>query len=138
MDVARARAHAVAAASLVGMLLAGCSSGTPAPLSSPASSGPVGSLPAPAASSIPPSGATATAKASKGGVISVDLAITGTLPLTLHGTAGQCSIGHRPDGTGVFQYFANPGDFPGIGQGLFLTESRLGSDPSRDSLRNSP
>jgi hypothetical protein len=108
---------------IAGLALAACSStpGSSTTASAQASLGGGGSV---AASTAP----TATPAPSKG-TVSVDLVFTGTLPLTAKGTAGQCSLGHNPaDGSVVFGFIAREADYPGLGDGLSMSENL---DPSR-------
>lgn len=131
------RVRATAMASVLLASLAACGSGsTPTGVTTttgPATAGPATGTATAAATTNPatiaPTTAIATSVASRGGVISVDLTLSGTAGLALKGTAGECHIGHRADGTGAFEYFANPGDFPGIGDGLFMTETAFGGKP---------
>lgn len=127
------RAAALGAALLVSLSACAASSGTPAapttttPPAATAAGGTTALTPGPTTGASVP---TATSVVSRGGVISVDLTLTGTQALILKGTAGECHIGRRSDGTGSFEYWASPGDYPGIGDGMFITETKFGSDPA--------
>ena len=102
---------------IAGLALAACSS-TPA-----------GSTAASAQASVGAGGSSAATAAPSLAGVSVDLVFTGTLPLTAKGTAGQCSLGHNPaDGSVVFGFIAREADYPGLGDGLSMSEEL---DPSR-------
>ena len=116
------RTMLVIVVAIAGMALAACSS-TPASSSAASAQASVGGGGS-SASTAP----TSTPDPSKG-TVSVDLVFTGTLPLTAKGTAGQCSLGHNPaDGSVVFGFIAREADYPGLGDGLTMSENL---DPSR-------
>jgi hypothetical protein len=113
----------VTVVAIAGLALAACSS-TPASSSAASAQASVGGGGSLAASTAP----TATPAPSKG-TVSVDLVFSGTKSLTAKGKAGQCSIGHNPaDGSVVFGFIAREADYPGLGDGLTMSENL---DPSR-------
>ena len=115
------RIRAIAVATLTAASLTACSTSPAAPTTAGAAATPTAASPTTASSvaaatpAAAPTAAAATTVGSKGGVISVDLALSGTLKLNVKGTAGECHIGHTADGTGVFEYFANQGTSPASG-----------------------
>lgn len=119
-------ARAIAAGILVAAALGACASPsaggpTGAPASSVATAGPASpGATAGAGTAAPP----ATAKPAK--VPSVDLVMSGVASITLHGTAGTCTIGTMGGTPTKFGFQAVEADYAGLGNGLYIEEGNGG------------
>ena len=82
----------------------------------------------PASTSTPASGATvAPTVAPTTALALVDLVLSGDFAVVAKGTAGQCTLGQDSAGNAAsFGFGAVQADYPGLGQGLYVSEGKNG------------